>query len=447
MFRRCLTLRTDPIKGYKLADMLPQLTNDDVLFARKLRKGGAQFYAWPGVPMVEVAKGMLEMPKELRTSHVVFGRPDLPLDLAFDLDEPIPGNKMKSAEMVRAHQRVRLLESLEVIHAAIKERGEKVSSQAVLVSPNLRKLSFHIHIKLEDAAFKDYAHLGAFIRSSIYPKLRSVVDPQIYRPNGMLRIFHNMKDDLTSPLSVYDDMALQLNMGLIDATPTPATPAKKAHAAPVAEPKKSTDNSQLYTRAALTAKAAAKAAAAPEVPVPITTGISNLAPYDMMLHSFIQRSSDSFTRFVEVSQSELDTSKQLRRFGHTGGGDGEASSSGKRDKRPPMPLNKSEALCNVRDWMDAMPANLASEFSLWVRVGIYLYRIGQEFPIATITKDIPGFATRDMDKEMLELWVEFSKKCPMKYRIGDCEKRWDHLKPTIDFYTAYCNLAALVPQE
>ena len=446
MLRRCLTLRTDPIKGYKLADMLPQLTNDDVLFARKLRKGGAQFYAWPGVPMIEVAKGMMDMPKELRTSHVVFGRPDLPLDLAFDLDEPIPSNKMKSADMVRAHQRARLLESLEVIHGAIKERGEKVASQAVLVSPNLRKLSFHIHIKLEDAAFKDYAHLGAFIRSSIYPKLRSVVDPQIYRPNGMLRIFHNMKDDMTSPLSVYDDIALQLNMSLIDGAPTPAaaTPLKKAHSAPVAAATKAADSSQLYTRAALTAKAAAKAAAAPAVAV--TNGISNLAPYDMMLHSFIQRPSDSFSRFVEVSQAELDTSKQLRRFGHTGTGD-DASGSGKRDKRPPMPLNKSEALCNVRDWMDALPPNLASEFSLWVRVGLYLFRIGQEFPIETITKDIPGYATRDMDKEMLELWVEFSKKCPLKYRIGDCEKRWEQLKPNVDFYTAYCNLAALVPQE
>ena len=446
MLRRCLTLRTDPIKGYKLADMLPQLTNDDVLFARKLRKGGAQFYAWPGVPMIEVAKGMMDMPKELRTSHVVFGRPDLPLDLAFDLDEPIPSNKMKSADMVRAHQRARLLESLEVIHGAIKERGEKVASQAVLVSPNLRKLSFHIHIKLEDAAFKDYAHLGAFIRSSIYPKLRSVVDPQIYRPNGMLRIFHNMKDDMTSPLSVYDDIALQLNMSLIDGAPTPAaaTPLKKAHSAPVAAATKAADSSQLYTRAALTAKAAAKAAAAPAVAV--TNGISNLAPYDMMLHSFIQRPSDSFSRFVEVSQAELDTSKQLRRFGHTGTGD-DASGSGKRDKRPPMPLNKSEALCNVRDWMDALPPNLASEFSLWVRVGLYLFRIGQEFPIETITKDIPGYATRDMDKEMLELWVEFSKKCPLKYRIGDCEKRWEQLKPNVDFYTVYCNLAALVPQE
>jgi hypothetical protein len=97
--------------------------------------------------------------------------------------------------------------------------------------------------------------------------------------------------------------------------------------------------------------------------------------------------------------------------------------------------------------MDALPPNLSSEFSLWVRVGLYLYRIGQEFPIETITKDIPGYATRDMDKEMLELWVEFSKKCPLKYRIGDCEKRWEQLKPSIDFYSAYCNLAALVPQE
>ena len=439
MLRRSTTLRSDPIKGYRIADMLTQITNDDVLFARKLRKGGAQFFAWPGVPIAEVAKGMVDMPKELRTSHVVFGRPDLPLDLAFDLDEPIPAKKMRSAEMVTEHQRARLVESLDVIHGAIRERGEKISSQVVLVSPNLKKLSYHVHIKLEDAAFKDFAHLGAFIRSTIYPKLRSVVDPQIYRPNGMLRIFNNMKDDLTSPLSVYADRTLQINVRRNDDGHLPSDSKKEGAAA---KPKQQAGG--MYSRAALTKETAPSPSSVAQPRTVLNTDVSDLAAYDLMLHSLIQRSSDSFTRFVDVTQTELDASRTLRRFGHSEDG---GEQDGSVDRRPPMPLSKAEALCNVRDWTDSLPVNLASEFSTWVRVGLYLNRVAQEFPASSINKDVPGFATRDMDKEMLDLWIDFSKKCPLKYRIGDCEKRWDSLKPNMDFYTAYCGLAKLVPQS
>lgn len=49
----------------------------------------------------------------------------------------------------------------------------------------------------------------------------------------------------------------------------------------------------------------------------------------------------------------------------------------------------------------------ASEYDSWIRVGYALYNI---------------------DKALINEWIEFSKKCPSKFKKGECEKLWKKMK-------------------
>ena len=37
----------------------------------------------------------------------------------------------------------------------------------------------------------------------------------------------------------------------------------------------------------------------------------------------------------------------------------------------------------------------------------------------------------NIDYRLLEDWIEFSKKCPNKFKKGECEKLWKKMKPSI----------------
>jgi len=39
-----------------------------------------------------------------------------------------------------------------------------------------------------------------------------------------------------------------------------------------------------------------------------------------------------------------------------------------------------------------------------------------------------GYALYNVDKSLITEWIEFSKKCPSKFKKGDCEKRWKKMK-------------------
>eukprot|EP00758_Cryptobia_borreli_P001596 Tbor_TRINITY_DN2372_c0_g1::TRINITY_DN2372_c0_g1_i1::g.206::m.206 len=388
----------EPLRSLRLSDLLSNCSATDIVFARKIKNRGANFFAWPGVAAEEVAAGMLQFPENLRTVHTVFGRDDTPVDLAFDIDENIIITRtMRSPEMIKKYQRDVITSSLEGIHSAIADKGHAVDSQVVLVSPNLQKVSFHVHIKLKDVAFKDVTHLGAFVRTSVAPKLPKI-DVQIYRQMGMLRIFQSKKDDMTSPLSVYAP-EFQINIP----------------------------------------KASVLSGAGERDRMSRVTNPDNFDEEALMLHSFIVRPTTSFSKFVNISPEDLEAARFARMTGNI---------DGLRDNqvKPPMPMTKAEALLNAKDWMDALPAELAMEFSTWVKVGLLAHRIGAEFD-GLISEDIPGLESRDSMQEMLKCWINFSKKVPHKYKTGDCEQRFMSMRPNMEFYSAYCALAALVPQE
>lgn len=438
-------------QSWRLNELTASCGPDDIVFSRRVPNRGSSFFAWPGLSATEVAQGMLQMPDNLRTAHVVFGRPNTPLDLALDIDEKLPiGREFRDTVKVRAYQRKCLEESLLAVHGALKERGEKIESQVVLISPNLEKLSFHVHIKLANKAFKDFSHLSAFVKAVISPKVPKA-DTQIYRQNGSLRLYQSKKEDNTCAMALYDDV---FQIGIPHEGAASAAGKKKKGAATSAAPKK---KKQMVYRSAAAAAAAAEAEKkkeqaeiAKQVAADYTCPISQEA---IMLHSFIVRPRDTFSDFVNITAEELEIARRssYQAFAPDSENAIRAADIGPY-KKPLMPLTTAEAILNAKMWILSLPEELAMHYQDWIRVGLYAFRIAIEFEekfyelYGNGKKPLPtGIDSVSPCQELLRAWVEFSKRCPHKYRIGDCETRWSQMRKsaTVPFYSAYCNLAAL----
>lgn len=425
-------------QSWRLQELLASCGPDDVVFSRRVPNRGASFFAWPGLSATDVAQGMLQMPDNLRTAHVVFGRPDVPLDLALDIDEKLPlGKEFRDTAKVRAYQRKCLEDSLLEIHKILGEKGEKIESQAVLLSPNLQKLSFHVHIKLVNKAFKDYVHLGAFVKTAIAPRVPKV-DVQIYRQNGSLRLFQSKKEDNTCAIVAYDDH-YQINIPKVGADGAEITETVTASSSPSSKPK---SGKRVQYRSAAAAEAAAQLQKK-------EVAASALSPQSLMLHSFIMRPKGTFTDYVSISSEDLDAARRSNTF-FPSNVDGKPSTS--NPLAPKMPLTVAEAILNAKHWISMLPEELAVHYSDWIKIGLYAFRIAQEYEDKFVEiygngkKPLPtGLTYESPSQELLKAWIEFSKRCPIKYRIGDCEQRWSTMRNTksVPFFSAYRNLAAL----
>ncbi|KAG5504391.1 hypothetical protein JKF63_04842 [Porcisia hertigi] len=194
--------KTAMVKAYRIDEVSAQCSASDAMFARRLPSGGCQFFAWPGTPLSVASSAIVSMPDTIRTVHAVFGRIGTPIDIVMDIDCQVPQEYWHMSK-IRFYQRKVLDDVLGPLKEEIEKIGERIETQVVLQSPNLKKASFHVHTRLKDAAFKDFYSLYGFL-FRFQDRLPNV-DLQIYRPNGMLRMFGCMKENHTSAIVVFDE--------------------------------------------------------------------------------------------------------------------------------------------------------------------------------------------------------------------------------------------------
>ncbi|CBZ27217.1 conserved hypothetical protein [Leishmania mexicana MHOM/GT/2001/U1103] len=194
--------KTAMVKGYRIDEVSALCSSSDAMFARRLPSGGCQFFAWPGTPLSVASSAIVSMPDTIRTVHAVFGRAGTPIDIVMDIDAQVP-QEYWTMSKIRIYQRKVLDDVLAPLKEEIEKIGETIETQVVLQSPNLKKASFHVHTRLKDAAFADFYSLYGFLFR--FQHRLPNVDLQIYRPNGMLRMFSCMKENRTSAIIVFDD--------------------------------------------------------------------------------------------------------------------------------------------------------------------------------------------------------------------------------------------------
>lgn len=196
------TRKTPMVKGYRIEEVGSLCSPSDAMFARRLPSGGCQFFAWPGTSLEAASAAIVSMPDTIRTVHAVFGRRGTPIDLVMDIDCHVP-QEYWSMSKIRPFQRKVLDDVLGPLKEEIEKIGETIASQVVLQSPNLKKASFHVHTRLKDVAFADFESLYGFLFR--FQERLPNVDLQIYRHNGMLRMFSCMKENHTSAMVVFDE--------------------------------------------------------------------------------------------------------------------------------------------------------------------------------------------------------------------------------------------------
>ncbi|KEG09015.1 mitochondrial DNA primase [Trypanosoma grayi] len=344
--------KTAMVKAFRIEDVLAACTSNDGVFARRLPQGGCQFFAWPGTPLMVASNAVATMPDTIRTVHAIFGREKTPLDLVLDIDCPVPQEHWSMAK-IRPFQKKLLDDVMTVVTEEIEAIGEKIATQVVLQSPNLKKASFHVHTKLQDTAFEDYHSLHGFLHR--FHKRIPTVDLQIYRPNGMLRMHRCMKENHTSAIVVFEDE--RWNIGF---------------------PK----------------------------------GVVSDA--DAALHSACIREAGTFTRLLH-----FDAPRSLT-LQDDASGSGSSGAAGTAVKLPPvlLPRTESEAVGNASAWLRHGAREIdVGEWRTWISLGINAYRIAYHFRDAQTLK-------RPAMEELLDAWVEASKKSPMKFRSGVCESKW-----------------------
>lgn len=371
MFRRCILGRSSSndaaakmIKSYKLFEVTSQCTPHDSVFARKLPGGGCQFFAWPGLSQNLACQGILSMPPHLQTVHSLFGRNDVPMDICADIDCAVPP-AIKTVETVQKFQTDVLMKHVTALHDAISAEGESIESQVCLQSPNLKKASFHIHIKLKDAAFADYRSLLGFLQAAHSKGNLPNIDLQIYRPNGMLRMYKSKKENLQSPIGLCADKSLQI--GFPSGAPVP--------------------------------------------------------DIDAAIHSLCVRGKDSYKRLIQKAYTrEFTASGAINpREGFQGADD----NSGVKKDACLAPKSKVEACENVKRWLQHCPPDAVKDWKGWLAIGMATFRLAHHFRDAQVA----SFNGVSVEAEFLNGWIELSKKVPQKFVPGDCEKRWATFSP------------------
>ncbi|RNF13244.1 putative mitochondrial DNA primase [Trypanosoma conorhini] len=344
--------KTPMIKAFRIEDVLSACTPSDGVFARRLPQGGCQFFAWPGTPLAIASNAVSTMPDTIRTVHAIFGREKTPIDLVLDIDCPVPPEHW-SMSKVRPFQKKLLDDTMTVLAEEIGAIGEKIASQVVLQSPNLKKASFHVHTKLRDAAFEDYHSLHGFLHR--FHKKTPHVDLQIYRPNGMLRMHRCMKENHTSAITVYEDK--KWNIGFPNGVVPDAVAA---------------------------------------------------------LHSACVRESGTYSRLLHFDAPRTQT---VPEEGASAGAGGVAKGPA-TIPRVLLPLTEREAVETVSMWLrTGMQETDVGDWRSWIKLGINAFRIAHHF------RDAQSLERPAME-ELLDAWVEASKKCPTKYRPGICESKW-----------------------
>ncbi|RHW70925.1 mitochondrial DNA primase [Trypanosoma brucei equiperdum] len=342
--------KTPMIKAFRIEDVLAACTPSDGVFARRLPQGGCQFFAWPGTPLAVASSAVANMPETIRTVHAIFGREKTPMDLVLDIDCPVPQEHW-SMSKVRPFQKKVLDDVMNVIVEEIEAIGEEIESQVVLQSPNLKKVSFHVHTKLKDAAFEDYNSLHGFLHQ--FHKRIPAVDLQIYRSNGMLRMHRCMKENHTSAIVVFEDK--DWNIGFPDGI----VPDAKA-----------------------------------------------------ALHSACIREEGTYSRLLH-----FDPPRNFPTAFENSGANGSGAAEDKKIKVL-LPRTEREAVENASRWLrEGTREADVDEWRSWIRLGINAYRVAYHFRDA-MTLQRPAL------EELLDAWVEASKKCPAKFKPGVCEARW-----------------------
>ncbi|EPY35893.1 mitochondrial DNA primase [Angomonas deanei] len=349
------------VKGFKIEEVASLCTSGDALFARRLPSGGCQFFAWPGTPLAIASNAITSMPDTIRTVHAVFGRKNTPIDIVVDVDCPVPQEHW-SMHKIRPYQ----LQVMETVCSVLKEEvekiGEQIETQVVLNSPNLKKASFHIHTKLKDVAFRDYDSLHGFLAG--FHQRIPTVDLQIYRPNGMLRMFSSMKENHTSAMVVFEDA--RWNIGFPNGVVPPEAAA--LHSVCIREP-------GTYSRLLTFTPPAAK-------PFEPRTRDNNNYNADLSKDAYEEGDVQETVKIIPV----------------------------------PLPYSKQEAIDNASRWLRAATEFEVMEWRQWVSLGITAFRVAYHFRDANLKRPA-------MD-EMLDAWVEASRQCPTKFKPGDCERHW-----------------------
>ncbi|ORC89223.1 mitochondrial DNA primase [Trypanosoma theileri] len=351
--------KTPIIKSFRIEDVAAACKPTDGLFARRLPQGGCQFFAWPGTPLSVASNAVATMPDTIRTVHAIFGREQTPLDLVLDIDCPVPQEHW-SMSKIRPFQKKLLDETLTVVKEEIEAIGEKIATQVVLQSPNLKKASFHVHTKLQDVAFEDYHSLHGFLYR--FHKKIPHVDLQIYRAHGMLRMHRCMKENHTSAIVVFEDK--EWNIGFPNGIVPDAVAA---------------------------------------------------------LHSVCVREPGTYSRLLHFDAPRTSQAQEETLIAAAGSG-GDVHNSGKSGevKLPAvlLPRTEREAVETVSAWLrNGTREADVGDWRSWISLGINAYRIAYHF------RDAKTLARPAME-ELLDAWVAASKKCGMKFRPGVCEARW-----------------------
>jgi hypothetical protein len=352
------------VKSYKLFEVSSQCSPHDSMFARKLPGGGCQFFAWPGLSQSLACQGILSMPSHLQTVHSLFGRNDVPMDICADIDCAVP-EELRDVEAVQSFQKKIVMQHIQALHEAIHAEGETIESQVCLQSPNFKKASFHLHIKLKDAAFADFRSLHGFMQTAAAKGNMPNVDLQIYRHNGMLRMYKSKKESLQSPISLYAD---------------------------------------------------------PSTHIGFPNGV--VSDLDAAIHSLGARGKDTFSRLIYKQSAKGDYNASTGM--NAGATSASGSADGATAKIScSAPKSKLEACENAKAWILSIPAEHVQNWRGWLGVGMSAYRIAHHFNDVKVAT----FQGQTVEHELLHAWIELSKKVPHKFVPGDCEKSWATFTP------------------
>ena len=198
-----LTIR--PFVSKNLVDLQRVVGPNDYIINRLRRTetgGSATYMAWPSATSSDIYQYASSLPVKQRALHSLFGRPGVPMDFCADLDLPFdPSDRQKRSYGFDLMKKV-CDEASVVLHDSFEQKFEKL---VVLQSFSQKKLSYHIHARVnEHTAFTDFKSVAKFSnllqekldRDSLY----NVIDSNIYRANGSLRLYDCVKsigDDIT----------------------------------------------------------------------------------------------------------------------------------------------------------------------------------------------------------------------------------------------------------
>ncbi|KNH04214.1 mitochondrial DNA primase [Perkinsela sp. CCAP 1560/4] len=191
-----LTIR--PFVSRNFADLQRVIGPNDYIVSRHKRTesaGNVTYMAWPSATAANIYQYVSSLPVKSRALHSIFGRPSIPMDFCADLDLPLnPADRENQRQGVHIMERV-CDEASNVLDTTFQK---KFQHMVVLQSLSRKKISYHIHARVDDhTAFADFNEVKQFvflIQAELEKdKLPEVIDTHIYRSSGSLRAFDCVK--------------------------------------------------------------------------------------------------------------------------------------------------------------------------------------------------------------------------------------------------------------